>query len=218
MNPITEQNVMGDLLLREEDSHYSRGTAIIIDGAGVLKPGAVLGKRTKSSAIATAGANTGNGVMGAITLGKLAEVGNYKLRCIAAASNAGTFAVFTPSGYRLADMTVAVAYAGDHLNFTLADGATDFIVGDTFTIAVTGDGKYDYAKAGAVNGLADAVAVLLVPVDASEDDVADVLILERDAIVSLPGLTFHSSVDDDDKRAAMIAGLKKVGILTTQGA
>lgn len=218
MNPITEQNVMGDFLLREETAHYSRGTATIIDGAGNLKPGAVLGKRTKTSAQSTAGANTGNGVMGAITLGKLAEVGNYKLRCIAAASNAGTFAVFAPSGYRLADATVAVAYAGDHLNFTLADGATDFIVGDTFTIAVTGDGKYDYAKAGAVNGLAEAVAVLLVPVDATEEDVADVLILERDAIVSLPGLTFHSSVDDDDKRAAMIAGLKKVGILSTQGA
>lgn len=218
MNPITEKNVIGDFLLREETAHYSRGTATIIDGAGVLNPGAVLGKRTKNSAVATAGANTGNGVMGAITLGALAEVGTYKLRCIAAASNAGTFAVFTPSGYRLADMTVAAAYSGDHLNFTLADGATDFIVGDTFTIAVSGDGKYDYAKAGAVNGLADAVAVLLVPVDASEDDIADVLILERDAIVSAQGLTFHSSVDDDNKRAAMIAGLKKVGILTTQGA
>ena len=218
MNPILEQNVMGDFLLREEDAHYSRGAATIIEGAGVLKPGTVLGKRTKSSAIATAGANTGNGVMGAITLGALAEVGNYLLRCIAAASNAGTFAVFTPSGYRLADATVAVAYAGGHLNFTLADGAADFIVGDTFTIAVTGDGKFDFAKAGAVNGLADAVAVLLVPVDSTDDDIPDVLILERDAIVSSQGLTFHSSIDDDTKRAAILAGLKNVGILTTQGA
>ena len=218
MNPILEQNVMGDFLLREETAHYSRGTATIIEGAGELKPGTVLGKRTKSSAIATAGANTGNGVMGAITLGALAEVGNYLLRCIAAAANAGTFAVFTPSGYRLADATVAVAYAGGHLNFTLADGAADFIVGDTFTIAVTGDGKYDFAKAGAVNGLADAVAVLLVPVDSTDDDIPDVLILERDAIVSTQGLTFHSSIDDDTKRAAIIAGLKNVGILTTQGA
>jgi hypothetical protein len=219
MNPILEQNVIGDFLLREEDAHYSRGLATVIEAAGVLKPGAVLGKRTKSTVTATATeGNTGNGVMGVVTLGARAEVGNYLLRCIAAATNAGTFAVFTPSGYRLADATVAAAYAGAHLNFTLADGAADFIVGDTFTIAVTGDGKYDYAKAGAVNGLADAVAVLLVPVDTTEDDVPNALVLERDALVSVQGLIFDETVDDDNKRAAMVAGLKKVGILTVQGA
>lgn len=219
MNPILEKNVMGDFLLSEENANYSRGVATVIDGAGILSPGAVLGKRTKNSVIATAGGgNTGNGVMGAVTLGALAEPGTYLLRCIAAASNAGTFAVFTPSGYRLADATVAAAYAGGHLNFTLADGSADFIVGDTFTIAVTGDGKYDYAKAGAVDGLADAVAVLLVPVDATEDDVPNVLILERDALVSTQGLIFDETIDDDTKRASMIAGLKKVGILTVQGA
>lgn len=219
MNSILEKQVMGDFLLREEDAHYSRDVVTIIEGAGVLEPGAVLGKRTKSSAIATAGANTGNGIMGAITLGALAEVGTYLLRCITAASNAGTFAVFTPSGYRIADAIVAVAYAGGHLNFTLADGATDFIVGDTFTIAVTGDGKYDFAKAGSVNGLADAVGVLLVPVDASgEEDIPGVLVLTRDAIVSEQGLIFHSSIDTDNERAAAKASLHKVGILSTKGA
>lgn len=91
----------------------------------------------------TAGANTGNGAPGAATLGSAAEIGTYQLRCITAAANGGTFSVITPSGVRLKDLSVGVAYATDHINLTIADGATDFIVGDTFTVAVTEGGKLD---------------------------------------------------------------------------
>jgi hypothetical protein len=91
----------------------------------------------------TAGANTGNGAPGAATLGAAAEIGTYQLRCITAAANGGVFSVITPSGVRLKDLTVAVAYATDHINLTIADGATDFIVGDSFTVAVTEGGKID---------------------------------------------------------------------------
>jgi hypothetical protein len=59
--------------------------------------------------------------------------------------------------------------------------------------------------------------VLLEEVDATAADVADALVLARDAIVSEQGLVFHSSVDDATKRAAMKAGLKGAGILSTQG-
>ncbi len=219
VNPILEKNVIGDVVLFEQPSHYSRSTATIVSGAGVLKPGTVLGERTKTAANATAdGGNTGDGAISAITLGALAEVGTYDLVCIAAAANAGTFAVFTPSGFRLADTTVAVAYVGGHLNFTISDGAADFIVGDKFTVDVTGDGKYDFAKDGDVTGLADAVSVLLEEVDATAADVTNALVLARDSIVSEQGLIFHSTVDDTTKRAAMKAGLQGVGILSTQGA
>ncbi len=218
MNPIEEKNVMGDVVLFEQPARYSRSTGTLIDGAGVLQPGAVLGKRTKNSVVPTAGANTGGGTISAVTLGALAKVGTYLLRCITAATNAGTFAVFAPDGSRLADAVVGVAYAGGHLNFTISDVGTDFIVGDTFTVAVTGDGKLNYAKAGDVTGLADAVGVLLVAVDASEDDVPNVLFLARDALVSEQGLIFHSSIDTDNERTAIKAGLQSVGILTTQGA
>lgn len=218
VNPITEKNVMGDIVLYEHPSHYSRDTAVIVSGAGVLKPGSVLGKRTKTDADATAdGGNTGDGAISAVTLGALAETGTYKIVCIEAAADAGTFAVFTPTGFRLADAEVGVAYTGDHLNFTISDGAADFVVGDTFTVDVTGDGKYDFAKASDVTGLADATVVLLEEVDATAADVADALVLARDAIVSEQGLIFHSSVDDATKRAAMKAGLKGAGILSTQG-
>lgn len=220
VNPILEKNVIGDVVLFEQPSNYSRATATIISGAGVLKPGTVLGKRTKTAVDEEADVgNTGDGVLSAVTLGALAEAGIYTLVCIAAASNAGTFAVITPSGYRLADAKVAVAYVGAHLNFTISDGAADFIVGDKFTVEITGDGKFDFAKAGDLTGLADAVAVLLVEVDATSADVSNALVLVRDSIVSEQGLIFHSSVNDATKRAAMKAGLVKAGgILSTQGA
>lgn len=219
MNPITEKNVMGDIVRLEQPSYYSRDAVTIVSGAGVLKPGSVLGKRTKSSVNAVAGgSNTGNGTISAVTLGALAEVGAYTLRAIATATNGGTFAVFTPSGFRLADAVVGVAYAGGHLNFTISDGSTDFALADSFTVTVSGDGKYDFAKDGNVTGLAAAVAVLLQEVDATSADVAETVVLVRDAIVSEQGLIFHSSVNDSTKRAAMKAGLKVAGILSTQGA
>lgn len=219
VNPILEKNVIGDVLLFEQPSHYSRATATIISGAGVLKPGTVLGKRTKTAVEAEADeGNTGEGTISAVTLGALAEAGIYELVCIATDTNAGTFAVLTPSGYRLADAEVGVAYAGGHLNFTISDDDPDFALGDKFTVEVTGDGKFDFAKTGDLTGLADAVAVLLVEVDATSTDVSNALVLVRDSIVSEQGLIFHSSVDDATKRAAMKAGLVKAGgILSTQG-
>lgn len=217
-DPIQEKNVIGDVVYFEQPSHYSRDAVTIISGAGVLKPGSVLGARTKTSAVATPGTNTGTGTISAVTLGALAEVGSYLLKCIATATNSGTFAVFTPSGYRLADAVVGSAYSGNHLHFTISDGGTDFALADSFTVVVSGDGKYNFAKAGDVTGLADAVAVLLEEVDATAADVTKALVLVREATVVEQGLIFHSSVDDDPKRAAMLAGLQTVGIRTTQGA
>jgi len=218
VNPISEKNVIGDILLYEEPSHYSRDTVTIVNGAGVLKPGTVLGERTKNTVTEAAdGDNTGDGTISTVTLGALAEVGTYTLELIATATDGGTFAVFTPSGYRLADAEVGAAYGGDHLNFTISDGAADFVLGDLFTVEVTGDGKYDFAKDGDVTGLAKATAVLLEEVDASAADVADALVLARDATVSEQGLIFHSSVDDSTKRAAIKPSLKQRGILSTQG-
>ncbi|MFH2098515.1 MAG: head decoration protein, partial [Pseudomonadota bacterium] len=51
--------------------------------------------------------------------------------------NAGTFSVVDPDGNELPNATVAVAYTNAQLNFTINDGAADFIAGDTFTLAVT---------------------------------------------------------------------------------
>lgn len=80
--------------------------------------------------------NVGDGVLGTVTAGSLIETGTYVLICTAAATDAGTFSVRTPSGELLDDLIVGVAYSSDHINVTLADGATDFAVNDRFDIPV----------------------------------------------------------------------------------
>lgn len=136
------------------------------------KRGTVLGKITRALGATTpGGGNTGNGDVTGEALKKSTQVGNYLLTCTAAATNGGTFSVVAPDGTRLADATVAVAYSNDHLDFTIADGATDYAVGDTFTIAVAaGSGKLKLVNSANVDGSNTPYAILAGDTDASAAD------------------------------------------------
>lgn len=96
---------------------------------------------TDFAATATASAfsgNTGNGAMGAVTVASACKVGVHKFVCIEPGANVGTFEHVDPDGQLVSSrMIVASAYSGGGLAFTLADGATDFIVGDGFEISVS---------------------------------------------------------------------------------
>lgn len=132
--------------------------------------GAVLGEVLTIGA-AVAGANTGNGTVTGIAGKEDLEAGIYTLRCIAAAVNAGTFILTSPTGQRIGrDITVGVAYTSEHLDLTINDGATDFVVGDTFTITVTRSGKYKLSAAAAVDGSNKPSAILVEAVDATAAD------------------------------------------------
>ena len=170
MTVLSEANTLGDVLKYETPNLYSREAVTVLAGAGaarVLAVGTVIGRRVKSSVTVTADAgNTGDGVASLATpgIGAEAEVGIYTLTCIAAAVNAGTFEVLTPRGYKLPDLTVGQAYAGAHLALTIADGATDFIVGDKITVTVAGDGKVIALDVTMVDGAHEAAGILeLVP-------------------------------------------------------
>lgn len=105
---------------------------------GAHPHGAVIGGTFAGTAAAVAGSgNTGNGTMGAITVSAGAKQGVYQLQITGAASNAGSFAVYDPDGLFVDDGDVAAAFSAGGLAFTLADGATDFVVGDSFAITVT---------------------------------------------------------------------------------
>jgi len=100
--------------------------------------GVILGGTFAATGASAAGAdNTGNGTMGAITVTAGAKAGVYTLEITGAASNAGAFRVTDPDGVFINDGDVAAAFSSGGLAFTLADGATDFVVGDTFAITVT---------------------------------------------------------------------------------
>ncbi|MBU2538088.1 MAG: head decoration protein [Proteobacteria bacterium] len=140
-----------------------------------LAEGAVLGEITKALGAVAPGANTGNGTCTGTALKKNTKLGNYVLTCITAAANGGTFKVVDPDGFRLNDATVAVAYANDSIGFTINDGATDFIVGDSFTIPVAaGSKKCKLVDKTAVDGSQNPVAILKEAVDATAADASGI--------------------------------------------
>lgn len=55
-------------------------------------------------------------------------------------ANGGVFSVVDPDGMALANATVGAPYTGAHVKFTIADGATDYAIGDGFdvTVVITG--------------------------------------------------------------------------------
>ncbi len=117
--------------------------------------GTLLGKITIGALSETHAGNTGNGVMtiDAVTPAlAFCQAGVYIVKCILAAANGGTFRVFDPKGNALGDVAVAATFA-NQIKFVIADGATDFIVGDTFLVTVAaGSGKWKLSAAAAVDG------------------------------------------------------------------
>jgi hypothetical protein len=105
--------------------------------------------------------------------------GTYTLTCTAESADAGTFSVLDPNGIYLADATVGVAYSGP-ISFTIADGAEDFDIGDTFTIAVTeGAGKVTAFTTGS-----RPYTVMQEDVDASAGDVDGLAYRDADLLAS----------------------------------
>lgn len=157
--------------LHAGDHPLETADATILTGQNLTR-GTVLGKATRGAASAVAdGGNTGDGTVSAVTVGNAAEVGDYVITCTAAAANGGTFEVVSPSGDMLDDLSVGVAYSNGHLGLTIADGATDWIVGDKVTVTVaTGSGKCVVVNSANTDGTEVAFAVLAQDTDASAAD------------------------------------------------
>jgi hypothetical protein len=140
---LTEGYHAAEFLVSEANGTRSRDNIRILGGEGgnprVLTAGMVLGKRQSGVApvAAAVAGNTGNGAMSAVVMSGAAKAGVYRLTIIEPGANAGVYKVEDPDGIEIGTGTVAVAFNKGGLSFTLADGATDFIAGDSFTIAVT---------------------------------------------------------------------------------
>jgi hypothetical protein len=152
----------------------------LVSGAGALVRGTVLGKIAlgTASAAAKAGGNTGNGTctVDATTPVKAgAKAGIYSVRCIEVVTNNGIFEVKDPDGNQIGSTLIMAGGAGtfdDDIKFALADGSTDFIVGDGFDVTVAaGSGKYLKSLAAAVDGSQAPDAILADDRDATSGDV-----------------------------------------------
>lgn len=214
MTVYSEGNYLNDLLKFELDNYHSREAVTVLSGGSVVM-GEVVGKVTKSTpTTGTAdGGNTGDGTCTDVTAGAEAEIGTYTLECVAASTDGGTFKVVAPDGDALPDAEVGTAYTNEQINFTLNDGATDFAVGDIFTIEVAeGSGKIVPIDFTAVDGSQNAAGIMIDAVDASLAD-ADGVAIVRDAQIVADYLTWPDGATDTQKAAAL-AQLKEMGIVT----
>lgn len=147
---------------------------------------------------------TGDGTIGSITLGKLAQLGTYVVKNVLAATNSGTWDVIAPDGSTVGHGIITAGAGGtlvftsDHVNFTITDGSTDFALGDYFNIIVAGYATEATKLAvlwdpTAVNGSQEAWGILADGVDASSAT-QDATAIVRNAEVDSPFLTWKSTV------------------------
>lgn len=137
--------------VRSEATGWRSRENVVVTGSAALGACTVLG-RVLATGVAQEFSGTGNGVLTPdVTTPLLAGVqeGAYRVVCIEPGSNAGTFAVYDPQGVQLGTVVAGGAAFANQVKFAIADGATDFVAGDTFTLwvkagtasAVTGTGN-----------------------------------------------------------------------------
>jgi hypothetical protein len=200
--PLQEGYRFPDIVRNEINRAFTRERVLF---TGSLIPlCAVVGRIAKGAPVAAAVAgNTGTGAVTGLALGELAEVGVYRLTCAAAAAGAGVFHVISPSGLRLEDATVGVAYDSPHLAFVLGDGAPDFVVGDAFTITVPeGSGKCKVLDPAAVDGSQVAAGISVERYFAATADVPGVIV-SRDAVVIDALLSWPAGITAPQKSKAL---------------
>ena len=133
----------------------------------------ILGRILVAIGTATAdGSNTGDGTVTEYALaatGAPAKIGSYILTCIEAVTNGGVFKFVDPDGKLVADdITIlagaggVIVFIGDGMTFKITDAATDFIVGDFFTLTIgVGTLLYAFYSPTGTNGVSIPVAVSL---------------------------------------------------------
>ena len=208
----------GEFLMSEAAGTRSRET-VVIAASQSLAVGQVLGQilvgALSAEATAFAG-NTGNGAMGAVTVDAGAQVGTYRVVITEPASNAGNFIVERPDGAIDGQGDVAAAYNGS-INFTLADGATDFVAGDGFDIVVTAadataQDQYVALDLTATDGSQTAAGLSYDAVETGVGETVEAVMIARDAEVNGNLIVYPDGATDDEKAAVRVA-LKARGII-----
>lgn len=152
MTVLNETIHPGAFIVSESEGPYHTREAVVIALSQTIIPGIVLARNAVAASVTSAAAaavgNTGNGVL---TLDAVTPVlegaknGRYRVVAIEPAANAGQFEVFDPAGVSIGQVAVGATFANE-IKFAIADGATDFVAGDSFNIDVgIEQGDYQYA-------------------------------------------------------------------------
>lgn len=137
---LTEGRHPGEFIMTEGPNQYSRDNLIIAESQS-FEPGSLLIRVAIPLGVATlvtpAAGNVGNGVLtlASPAVSSSVKEGRYTLTITSPVANAGGFQVEGPDGKVIGTGTVGAAF-NKAVKFTLADGATDFVVGDQIHIDV----------------------------------------------------------------------------------
>jgi hypothetical protein len=210
MPTLNEGRYAAEFLISEANGARSRDQIVIAAALPApLVAGQVLGRRTAAAVTAAAVAgNTGNGAFSAVTPGVGVQPGVYRVVCIEPIANAGVFTVEDPLGVTIGRANVGVAFAGQ-INFTIADGATDFVAGDSFNVTVAaGTGQFQALDLAATNGANVPAGILYdnAPVAATTQNATAIV---RSAEVNGGELTWPVGITAPQRDAA-------IAVLTTQ--
>lgn len=210
---------LSDFIHSEYDQNYTSERRTLLAGAGtarVLPQFALVAAIMLGAATVTPAAviGTGNGAIGAVTADAGAEAGTYQVVIIEPAANGGVFEVIRPGGELDGTGTIGVAFNG-RINFTLADGATDFVSGDRIPVTVSyaaGSHKIVQWDPTATNGAQTIVGVNLWEAIAPVGVDGDATIVARGPLIGRrEALVWHAGVTSDQKLAAY-AALSALGI------
>lgn len=222
---LTETKRITDVLFFEEGEQYNfvRDQITLANGTAASVIGQILGASVSATVTAAAkgGGNTGNGTCVVDpTTPALANVveGVYTLTCTVAGTNSATFRLTDPRGRILADY----AFSGSGQSFTtsdqikvqVTDGATDFVVGDSFNITVSSiTKKYTQVAPAATDGSAVAAGVLLATFSTSlAADTTTIAVTRGPSIVKSSGLAYTAGMTTGQKANALTQ-LDALGIL-----
>jgi hypothetical protein len=211
---------LGEAILSEAEFGYSRDNLTIaasqtIEACSLLcRVEAAAGV---TSTVTPRSGNTGNGVLTMATPAVTSDVkeGRYTVTITAAAANAGSFSVEGPDGTIVGEGTVAVAFA-HQVKFTLADGGTDFVVGDQIYIdvdAAPGTGtQYAAWNPTATDSSQTPVAMAIYPAVTGSDETLQIAGITRQSQLNINCIAWPDGVTDAQKSAASDA-LRRVGII-----
>lgn len=221
MPELVEKAHKGEFILSEASGTRSR-EEIVVAASQNLAVGQILGQVTGGALAAVAAAvagNTGNGAMSAVTADAGVAEGEWKVVIVEPAANAGAFTVEDPAGVTVGHGTVGVAYNGP-INFTLGDGAVDFVAGDMFTVTVTAavaadEGQYKALNLAATDGTQVPAAILEDAVSTGVGETKPAVAIAREAEVNGQLIVYPAGATDNQK-AAIRDGLAKLGVIVRQ--
>lgn len=216
---------VSDFIHSEYDQTYTSEKRTLLAGSGaarILPQFALAAAIALGAATVTPGAvvGTGNGAIGVVTADAGAEAGTYQVVIIEPASNGGVFEVIRPGGELDGTGTLGAPFNG-RINFTLADGATDFVAGDRIPVVVSyadgardGEGKHKVVQwdPTATNGAQIIIGVNLWEAVAPQNIDGDCTLAERGPLIGRrEAIVWHAGVTDEQKAAAY-ARLSELGI------